>query len=184
MAVYLLFGKTGTGKSYIGQLLEDQGVHHLDGDAYITDEMRLALKAGDQITEEMIGAFVDHLAKTINTEIKDQAGRPFVISQAMYLNQYRRQLADKVPSLQFMMIESDETLRMDRIRARFDEGQSKVSPDYALEMDKKFETPDHDFITLHNKGDDEVLIQEVKSLIPNVFPVADDDDKPSHCLCC
>lgn len=168
MKIYLLFGKTGSGKSHIGRFLEEQGIFHIDGDKHITDEMRECLKTDTQMTEDMIGRFVLHLAEVINRQKKERE-QPFVVTQALYLDSYRQQLLEAVAGLEFVLIDSDESERMQRIAARHLSGESKVTPAYAIEMDKRFEEPRHAYKKLVNGGDDTKLQPAVEELMPELF---------------
>lgn len=70
MAVYFLFGKTGSGKSYIGGLLEKLNILHIDGDKHITQKMLDCLIEDEQMTPEMIDEFVNVLIDVIKTQKK------------------------------------------------------------------------------------------------------------------
>lgn len=68
MTIYFLFGKTGSGKSYIGELLRQLSIVHIDGDNHITQKMRDCLIEDEQMTPEMIDEFVDVLIDVIKTQ--------------------------------------------------------------------------------------------------------------------
>lgn len=76
MTIYFLFGKTGSGKSYIGELLRQLNIVHIDGDNHITQKMRDCLIEDEQMTPEMIDEFVDVLIDVINTQ-KENTQREF-----------------------------------------------------------------------------------------------------------
>ncbi len=168
MKVYLLFGKTGSGKSYIGELLERQHISHIDGDKHITNEMRECLKTNKQMTEEMIGRFVTHLAAVINQHKQDHP-HAFVVTQALYLDCYRQELLQAVPDLEFILIDSNEPRRMQRIRERFERGESKVTPVYATKMDERFEQPTHPYKCIVNEGNSDHLQVLLEEIMPELF---------------
>ncbi len=170
MNVYLLFGKTGSGKSFAGHLLENNGILHIDGDKHITNEMRACLENDEQMTEAMIGRFVEHLAKVIN-ERKQTVTQSFVVTQALYLDCYRQKLLSLVDGLTFVLVESDESMRMQRIQTRFEQKESSVSPEYAKQMDKRFERPSHHYLILRNDGNLEQLNNQLKQTFPFFFEV-------------
>lgn len=168
MKIYLLFGKTGSGKTYIGKLLENQHIFHIDGDKHITDEMRDCLRTDTQMTEVMIGRFVKHLATVIN-QYKEQRTESFVVTQALYLDEYRQELLSAIPELEFVLVDSPETARMQRIKARNDLGESKVTPAYALQMDKRFEQPKHSYKLIMNCDNKLKLQHSLEDAMPELF---------------
>lgn len=68
MTIYFLFGKTGSGKSYIGRLLEKLNIIHIDGDKHITPRMVDCLIEDEQMTPEMIDEFVNVLIDVIKIQ--------------------------------------------------------------------------------------------------------------------
>lgn len=68
MTVYFLFGKTGSGKSYLGRLLEKQNIIHIDGDKHITQRMLDCLIEDEQMTPDMIDEFVMVLIDVIKKQ--------------------------------------------------------------------------------------------------------------------
>lgn len=70
MTIYFLFGKTGSGKSYVGRLLEKQNILHIDGDNHITPRMLDCLIEDEQMTPDMIDEFVVVLIDVIKNQKK------------------------------------------------------------------------------------------------------------------
>lgn len=68
MTIYFLFGKTGSGKSYVGRLLEKQNILHIDGDNHITPRMLDCLIEDEQMTPDMIDEFVVVLIDVIKNQ--------------------------------------------------------------------------------------------------------------------
>lgn len=153
-AVYILFGRTGSGKSHIANLLEERGVFHIDGDKHITKDMRRCLEKDEQMTPEMIDVFVQQLIQLIGSS-QQKLAENFIVSQALYLNAHRQRILEAIPQAQFVHIRVSEATRAQRIQARYQAGLSKVSLEYAMEMDKHFEFPTHPVIQVDNNHDDE-----------------------------
>ncbi|HBD7151489.1 TPA: hypothetical protein KKW77_000822 [Legionella pneumophila] len=170
MTIYFLFGKTGSGKSYIGELLRQLNIVHIDGDNHITQKMRDCLIEDEQMTPEMIDEFVDVLIDVINTQKEKTPKESFAISQAMYLDKHRMKLLNAIPELKFVMIDVTPVLRASRITNRFRNQESKVSLRYATKMDTFFEYPSHETIRLeNNQGSDETLIEQIREKLPALF---------------
>ncbi|HAT1821773.1 TPA: hypothetical protein JAZ42_14180 [Legionella pneumophila] len=170
MTIYFLFGKTGSGKSYIGDLLRQLSIVHIDGDNHITPKMRDCLIEDEQMTPEMIDEFVDVLIDVIKIQKTKTPNESFVISQAMYLDKHRLKLLNAIPELKFVMIDVTPVLRASRITNRFRNQESKVSLRYANKMDIFFEYPSHETIRLeNNQSSDETLIEQIREKMPALF---------------
>ncbi|HAT8123723.1 hypothetical protein SC404_10820 [Legionella pneumophila serogroup 1] len=170
MTIYFLFGKTGSGKSYIGELLRQLSIVHIDGDNHITPKMRDCLIEDEQMTPEMIDEFVDVLIDVIKIQKTKTPNESFVISQAMYLDKHRLKLLNAIPELKFVMIDVTPVLRASRITNRFRNQESKVSLRYANKMDIFFEYPSHETIRLeNNQSSDETLIEQIREKMPALF---------------
>jgi dephospho-CoA kinase len=174
VAILWLFGKTGSGKSYIGSFLESKGVLHLDCDHYITQEMRDCLDEDKQMTPEMITRYVIHLSLIVNAYRRQHQGRSFVVTQAMYLNEHRQLLLDKFDDLQFVWIKAKPAIRDLRLMARYLAEKSKVSPEYARKMDDCFEVPTHPHLVFDNDySDDDTMLDNLNDLLPGLGLSAD-----------
>ncbi|MCL9685631.1 zeta toxin family protein [Legionella maioricensis] len=172
MTIYFLFGKTGSGKSYIGGLLEKLNIIHIDGDKHITPRMLDCLIEDEQMTSEMIDEFVNVLINVIKTQKEKTPQQSFVISQAMYLDKNRLKLLNAIPELKFVMIDVAPKLRESFITSRFQNKESKVSPRYAKEMDKFFDSPSHEVILLKNSQEsDEILIEQIQEKMSALFDI-------------
>lgn len=168
MTIYFLFGQTGTGKSYVGELLEERGFYHLEGDKHITSAMREYLQCGQQMTREMIQEFVRELIKVIQAEQQSQ-GEPFIVSQAMYVDQYRNQILAAVPDVKFVWVKSDPEQRQQRVLERFTKKESRVDVEYAREMEQFFENPTHPVTILDNSAcQDEELSERICAAMPEL----------------
>lgn len=170
MTIYFLFGKTGSGKSYIGRLLEQLNILHIDGDKHITPRMLDCLIEDEQMSSDMIDEFVNVLIDVIKTQKEKTPTQSFVISQAMYLDKNRLKLLNAISDLKFVMIDVAPRLRENFITSRFQNKESKVSPQYAKEMDKFFEKPSHEIILFeNNENTDEILIEQIHEKMPALF---------------
>lgn len=177
MTIYFLFGKTGSGKSYIGELLEQLKIIHIDGDAHLTQKMRDCLIEDEQMTPEMIDEFVDVLIEVIRSKKVELPKQSFVVSQALYLDKHRLKLLKTIPDLKFVMIDVTPVIRASRVTSRFRNKESKVSLHYANQMDKFFEVPSHDVILLeNNKASDEALIAEIQKKLPALFNIESEEE--------
>lgn len=166
MTIYFLFGKTGTGKSYVGDILANRtGLPHIDGDKFITSKMREALATETPIKREMIDEFVLVLVDKIKGLLGDDPDTSFIVSQAMYMNEHRQILLSAFGDhIKLILIDSDDAIRQERIKTRFEAEESKVTLEVAAEMDAKYEKPSHIHDTLSNDNDNEAIYQAFQAL--------------------
>lgn len=165
MTIYFLLGRTGTGKTYVGENLKRKtGLPHYDGDKFITQEMRDALEKDIPLTRPMIDAFVEKLKGDIALLMEKHPGESFIISQALYMNEHREILLSAHPELRLIWVDSDEGIRQGRIKERFINGDSRVSPECAREMDTHFEAPEVPYDILMNDGNDVALLEDFQEI--------------------
>lgn len=90
----------------------------------------------------------------------------------MYLDKYRLKLLNAIPELKFVMIDVTPSVRESFITSRFQNKESKVSPRYAKEMDKFFESPSHEIILFeNNQKADEILIEQIHEKMSALFNI-------------
>lgn len=172
MNVYFIFGYTGVGKSYVGNLLKQQGVDYLEGDDYITPIMKEYLDEGLQLNQAMIVDFTKILIREIKAFQQHHPHKTLVVSQAMYLNECRLLLLNEVPGLKFIWLKSVTKSRHNIIKKRFQDKNSKVTQDYAVEMDNFFQHPTHDYLDLWNSyhpQESNELLQALSKMMPEAF---------------
>ena len=116
MALIILFGPTGAGKTYIGKLLKQEfGYYFYDGDADLTAEMKQALNSMRVITDRMRQKFITRL---INSTAKLAAEhKNLAVAQTFIKDKYRRQLLTRLPRAQFFLVKTIPDLRHRRRRS-------------------------------------------------------------------
>lgn len=99
MAVHIVFGEMGSGKSFQGQRLATQlGVPYFEGDEFLSEELKARVSRANPLTVGDVNKFVKeglipgilHLT---------HANRDFVISQALYARVHREQVARALESV-------------------------------------------------------------------------------------
>lgn len=79
----------------------------------------------------------------------------------MYLDKNRLKLLNAISDLKFVMIDVAPRLRESFITSRFQNKESKVSPQYAKEMDKFLKTFHEIILFENNENTDEILIEQI-----------------------
>lgn len=157
--IIYLFGLTGSGKNYVGDLLAQHSgrrVYHADDD--LTPEMRKALALRTGFTEEMRDEFFRIVAARIN-ELKSMSG-PMIVTQATYKRKHRDYLQKHVSGLEFVLIHARDELIVRRLTLR----GGSITPDFAAEMRKNFEPPDPPCKVLVNNAGEAEIIEQARSL--------------------
>ena len=138
MSITILFGKAGSGKSFIGEYLQNH-YHclHFDADQLLTDEMKKYIRLEKQMPVELIDEYMEILKRKIRDFYQTQT-IPLIISQAMYRNKNRLSLLQEFPQLKFIWVTADEKVCYERIKQR----NNSITVSYAEKMSLLFELPE------------------------------------------
>ena len=138
MDITILFGKAGSGKSFIGEYLKNH-YHwlHFDADQLLTNEMKEYIRLEKQMPVELIDEYMEILKHKIRDFYKTQT-MPLVISQAMYRNKNRLSLLQEFPKLKFIWVTADDKICYERIKQR----NNDVTIVYAEKISSLFEPPE------------------------------------------
>lgn len=162
MSLVILFGPTGAGKTYIGQLIQKHfGYYFYDGDTDLTAEMKRALQQMRPITDPMRDRFIAKLLGSIETLLKTHPN--LVVAQTFIKEKYRRQLFRRRPQVRLVLVKTKTNIRYDRRQKRADYPWDET---YVKTMDAVFETPQlpHQVITNDKTGPDS-LLKQLRSLL-------------------
>jgi gluconate kinase len=163
----MLFGKTGSGKSFIGDYLQNHyGFTHFDGDLILTEKMKDFMRREEKFTPEMVDEYTKILKEKIKFLYENDQG-PTVISQGLYRNKNRLDILQQFPKIEFIFIHADEPICYHRIEKR----QSWVSVNYAKKISELFEPiQGFNYITLINNNDIQSLDAQIKEKL-NIMPL-------------
>ncbi len=158
MKIYILFGKIGSGKSFVGDHLQNNyGFHHFDGDWILTDKMKEFVEHGKKFTQEMVDEYTENLKEKIKF-FYDHYTIPIVISQGLYRNKNRLDILKEFPNIQYIFIHADDKLCYDRVETR----KNWITLSYAMEISQLFESPHgFNYATIINNRKD-ILSLEVQ----------------------
>lgn len=140
-----LFGKVGSGKSYIAELVSKEfNYHWYEGDDDLTPKMVEAIQRKETFTQEMRDEFYGLMSEKIKSLcLKHET---LVVSQALYRQKNRDELKEAFPELVFVWVRSGESITRERLLAR----GNWVDPEFAKKKSVNFEEPDEDCLVLEN----------------------------------
>lgn len=148
--LYFFYGLAGSGKTYVGQwFAREYHFHFEDADQWLTTEMQAAISNSVPFTQAMR----DHYFEIIITNIKSLQKRfpNLVISQACYKEKNRQQLRDAFTDLQFILIEAQKSVLVNRLLIR----KSEATLEYANQITRQFEPPVGNVIRINNDIDND-----------------------------
>lgn len=155
-----LFGPTGVGKSYIGNVLTRVfGYYFWDADTALTEAMYDLIKKKKMFTQKMRDDFTQLIILKIQSLSSKYSN--IVVSQALYKERNRKQIKDIYNQVKFIYIISDGSIVADRIVSR----NNLVDSEYAKIMQSKFDPPDIEHMIIINNGDEDELITQLKSIL-------------------
>jgi gluconokinase len=137
MKIIVLFGLPGAGKSFIGDLLQNQfGFYHYDGDLSLPKIMKQAIFKKLPITDTMRNIFFKNLTQKAKQLTKIH--QKIVISQTFIKEKYRKYFLTQIPETQFIFIKTNKSIREKRLLER---QEYPLDIKYAQKMTLIFEKP-------------------------------------------
>lgn len=159
----ILFGLSGSGKNFIAEILQETfDFDWLDGDDFLTAEMKEAIQHKKIFTQLMRDDFTQKLIQIISKE--DFISKNLVITQALYKEKNRQQILAAFPEAKFIYVKADIHL----IQQRFKQKINNISLSYAENIQTQFELPKHFFAELINNAGKDEIIKQIISLV--IFP--------------
>jgi len=156
--VWFLFGLSGSGKSYVGDIIGRANgwpVYHADDD--ITASMRKALAASQPFTDAMRDEYFLLLADRIRARQAQSApDQPVIVTQGAYKRRSRQFLQKQVPGLAMIWVDAPDNLITRRLNLR----SGGISTASAAALKRDFESPAPDSLKIVNDlGEAHVLAQ-------------------------
>lgn len=164
MAILILFGLPGAGKTFVGNILQNEfGYFFHDADKDLPKEMIQAINAALPITDAMRDTFFSNIVKRIK-QLK-RKHKKLVIAQTCIKEKYRTVIAKEFPQIQFLLIHTYTSLREERLLKRKD---YPLDIQYARKMCQIFEKPMIDYKVITNNRE---CAEEVKRQLKEILRV-------------
>src|SRR6185312_6308619 len=156
----ILFGLSGSGKNFVGEIIAKQfDYYHWDADLALTSAMKEQIPKQELFTQKMRDDFTQLLmAKII---ILRQQHKNIVISQALYKEKNRQQIALTYPEAKFIYI----TATQENIIARLKQRKNFVDEAYAEIMSHEFEVPEKADAIILNNTDTAAIVCQLKHIV-------------------
>jgi carbohydrate kinase (thermoresistant glucokinase family) len=154
----ILFGLPGAGKTYVGEILQQEfGFFLYDGDQDIPPKMRALIDAKQPLNDHLRDEFFERLIT--NIQKLSQQYPHLVVAQTFIKEKYRRQLLKILPNAKFVLVETKTDICEKRLMKR------KTFPldlDYARKMVEIFEKPMIEYEIIENNHEGKAaLIQQL-----------------------
>lgn len=130
------FGRPGSGKTYVARYMTEMGYTFHDGDDDLPEVMRLRINASQPIADDLRDEFFGRIEESTARLIHEHPN--VVIAQTFIKEKYRRHFLDRFPAAQFILVETDDTIRRWRLAQR---SNQPLAPEYVRKMDSLFEAP-------------------------------------------
>jgi len=159
-----LFGLSGAGKSYMGDLigaLSGWHVYHADDD--ITDEMKLALTEKRPFTEAMRDRYFPIIVEKIKARQKKHSH--IVVTQGAYKRKHRSYLLENISEIELICVETSDQLISQRVMQR----GVGIENDSAVALRNDFEQAVAGTKIIVNDGDDTNIITQLNNFYSEKF---------------
>ncbi len=154
--IIILFGLSGAGKTYIGNVVAEHFDYvHVDADEWLTEEMKQYIKIKKSFTLETLEEFTQIIIK--NVEALKRSHTRLVISQGLYRNKNREDIKKHFADLEILFIQVNAT--KDIITERLKQRGDWISPNYASQIEQFFEPMENAYIIENNSTDDAIITQ-------------------------
>lgn len=162
--ILVLFGKPGAGKTYVGNVLkEDFGFFFYEGDSDITLPMKKRLEEKKLFTSTMRKLLFNNLAQNISRLRRRY--KKLVVSQTFIKEKYRKEFLQQFPNTLFVLIETDNKIREERLSKR----RTLNDILFLRRMAKAFEEPKvKHAVLLNNRQGKESVKKQLRSLIDSL----------------
>jgi len=160
--IIVVFGKPGTGKSYVAKILEEKfGYFPYNGDDALPLDMKNTLFKREEITEDMRDRFLNNMITKIRklAEVNSKV----VVHQTFLREFMRKTLLSELPNATFLLIETDDPLREKRYMER---KYFNLGIPYLRKMTDLFEDVrvPHEIIYNNKEGPQEI-IKQLRSIL-------------------
>lgn len=163
--IKLLFGKAGSGKSYIGKLSSlTYGFHFHDADWDLPGDFRRAIENQERVTERMREDFIEIIIATIKCLML--TNKDICISQALFRNKYREKLLEAIPSVEYVWVDAPDDVILSRLENRAGHIASRR---YAEMVNRVFEIPTVAHIRFENGNDPIKFDGQMKAIFEQEF---------------
>ncbi|ROS01061.1 gluconate kinase [Sinobacterium caligoides] len=153
--ILFLFGLSGAGKSYVGNLIGDHAgwyVYHADDD--LTEEMIRALREHRPFDDNMRDEYFAVIVERIH-QLRLQHER-LVVTQGVYKRRHREYLLKEIPGMEMILVEATDA----SILHRLDRRESGISGASASALRLDFEYPaDNCKVIVNQHGQEQVIEQ-------------------------
>lgn len=147
--IKFLFGKAGSGKSYVGKIASlAYGFHFHDADGDLPERFRKAVERREKVTEDVREEFLQAIITTARR--LSISHRDVCICQALPRDRLRQRIVEAIPSVEFIWVDAPGDLITARLRER---SGHLASAEYADSLNRIFEEPTVPHVKFVN-GDD------------------------------
>jgi gluconokinase len=154
----ILFGKPGSGKNFIGTLLEREfNYYFYDATADLTPEMRHNIESGRLHTLEQRDEFAKRMIHSFAL-LKERYAK-IAFAQALIMERHRVMLHEAHPEASFVYVEANENV----IKSRVDTRPGHIlTGNYANQLGSIFEPPLLPHWTITNNGGTDNLLAQLQ----------------------
>jgi gluconokinase len=155
MQLYVLFGQPGSGKTFIGKVMQkDFGFFHYEADQDMPSELRDAIVA-ETVTDKLRDAFFNKIITRVTELVKEH--EKIVVTQTFIKEKYRTQFHHAFPQAEFFYIHAPTLLREKRLLQR---KEFQLPLETWRSMSLRFEDPTRTVQIIHNDEVGEGKIKE------------------------
>ena len=158
--IKLLFGKAGSGKSYIGKAASlAYGLHFYDADQDLPGRFRKAIENQEKVTEEVREDYIEIIIARIRGLML--VHEDLCVCQALVRNKYREKILQTIPSVEYVWVDAPDSLIASRLEGR----TGHLAPrGYAEMVNRIFEAPTVPHVRFENGNDPARIDEQMRAI--------------------
>ncbi|NIW49413.1 MAG: AAA family ATPase [Gammaproteobacteria bacterium] len=160
--IVFLFGTWGSGKTYLGELIQREcGLLHMEADIQFDNQMLNALHARNYHQLDLTKYYQRVVHDMFNFQ---RTANDFIVSQGIYHEHYRKMIFDVFePDIRFVWVKSEDLeLHKERLNRRAEQYGNPITADVYDYMLSYWEAPQIPHVQLVNAPN---VGEEIKSLL-------------------
>jgi gluconate kinase len=163
--LYVLFGKSGSGKNFVGRAFTQFGFSFYDGDDSLGPELEATVRNKEPLTMDMLDDYFYRLIE--DTKELLRTTQKLVVAQAVFQNKHREWFKEAFPTVKMVWLDTSDKM----IRTHLNSRQNHIaSTEYAMEINEFFQDPDFDCLRLTNNVRGEVgVLEDVGGFVDQKF---------------
>ena len=158
----ILFGLSGSGKNFVGNILQNHfDFHFWDADQALPQDMLDCIAQKQSFTQAQRDNFTRVIIEKVSSLENNPNNQNLVVAQALYKEKNRKEIQDAFPDAIFFHVKASP----EKIMARRRNSNEGIDADYAKKISLNFENPILTHEDIENNSDKQAIVEQLSSYL-------------------